>query len=256
MRNFEAYIFDLDGTVYLDNTLISGAEKLFLELNSRNIPYCFVTNTTSQTVEQIHKRILAAGLIVDLEKIITPVSVVKSYLREKKIRKIQIIQCEAIHTEFSEFDISNQPEAIILADDGNGIDYDSINKAFQFALNGAEILTLQQNKFYAKNGKLIADLGFYVAGFEYILETKIKNFGKPSKQMLSYAQNCLHVLNKKNIALIGDDIEFDVLGAQNFGFKGILVKTGKYRAEIVSNYKEKPDFIIESIADIIRTIGK
>ena len=51
-------------------------------------------------------------------------------------------------------------------------------------------------------------------------------------------------------AMIGDDINSDVGGAQNAGMMGILVKTGKYREDTVKRSKVVPDLILESIAGL------
>ena len=50
--------------------------------------------------------------------------------------------------------------------------------------------------------------------------------------------------------MIGDDIETDTGGAQHVGMKGILVKTGKYREQLVSKSGIKPDLIIDSVAQL------
>jgi ribonucleotide monophosphatase NagD (HAD superfamily) len=48
--------------------------------------------------------------------------------------------------------------------------------------------------------------------------------------------------------MIGDDIESDIGGAQRAGMKGILVRTGKFREDLVARSSVKPDLIIDSIA--------
>ena len=50
--------------------------------------------------------------------------------------------------------------------------------------------------------------------------------------------------------MVGDDIEGDVGGASNAGMKSILVKTGKFRAETLQSSDIKPNYVIDSIADL------
>ena len=52
--------------------------------------------------------------------------------------------------------------------------------------------------------------------------------------------------------MIGDDIINDVEGAQLAGVKGVLVKTGKYRKDLVEKSNIEPDLIISSINEIIK----
>jgi ribonucleotide monophosphatase NagD (HAD superfamily) len=50
--------------------------------------------------------------------------------------------------------------------------------------------------------------------------------------------------------MVGDDIRTDVGGAQACGMKGIQVRTGKYREEIVRRSGITPDLVIDSLADL------
>jgi ribonucleotide monophosphatase NagD (HAD superfamily) len=52
--------------------------------------------------------------------------------------------------------------------------------------------------------------------------------------------------------MIGDDIETDVGGAQAFGIRGVLVKTGKYREDAVARSAVRPEAVLDSIADLQR----
>ena len=54
--------------------------------------------------------------------------------------------------------------------------------------------------------------------------------------------------------MIGDDIDHDVAGAQAAGIRGVLVKTGKYREEMVGATGVTPDLVIDSIAALTRLL--
>ena len=56
--------------------------------------------------------------------------------------------------------------------------------------------------------------------------------------------------NVSHIAMIGDDLINDIEGAQKVGMKSGLVKTGKFRKEILNQSKVKPDFILSSISEL------
>jgi ribonucleotide monophosphatase NagD (HAD superfamily) len=50
--------------------------------------------------------------------------------------------------------------------------------------------------------------------------------------------------------IVGDDIEADVAGAQRFGLRTLLVRTGKFRPDEVERSGVMPDGIISSIAHL------
>jgi ribonucleotide monophosphatase NagD (HAD superfamily) len=50
--------------------------------------------------------------------------------------------------------------------------------------------------------------------------------------------------------MVGDDLEADVLAAQNVGLRGILVRTGKFLTETLERSPRQPNIVIDSIANL------
>ncbi len=50
--------------------------------------------------------------------------------------------------------------------------------------------------------------------------------------------------------MVGDDVEADVDGALAAGLDGVLVRTGKYRADLVEHSGVVPTATLDSIADL------
>jgi ribonucleotide monophosphatase NagD (HAD superfamily) len=50
--------------------------------------------------------------------------------------------------------------------------------------------------------------------------------------------------------MVGDDIETDIGGAQRCGMQGILVRTGKFREDLLAYSGVIPDLVIDSVADL------
>ena len=50
--------------------------------------------------------------------------------------------------------------------------------------------------------------------------------------------------------MVGDDLYADVAGAQRFGLKTVLVRTGKFRPDEVEGSRIFPDAIVNSIAQL------
>ncbi len=253
MIDRKGFIFDIDGTVLKDinSGPVPGAEKVLSCLKRKKIPYVFVTNTTSKTAEELADIMKNRGLELESSAIITPVVSTKDYLRDQKIDSVMIVSCKALEPLFSdEFRISENPQAVILADDGGGIPYSHINRAFEALRKGADLITLQKNKFYRRDGQMIADLGFYVAGMEYISGKPALNMGKPSRLIFSAALSRLGLSSPDETAIVGDDIEFDVLEPMKSGVFGVLVRTGKYEKGIEKLFEKSPNLTIDSIAEL------
>ncbi|MHA1797747.1 MAG: HAD hydrolase-like protein, partial [Candidatus Helarchaeota archaeon] len=77
--------------------------------------------------------------------------------------------------------------------------------------------------------------------------------GKPSKDFFKLGLNALGSKSEETI-MIGDDIFSDIGGAASCSLRTILVRTGKFNEDVLKNSKIKPDFIINSIADLKKLI--
>jgi ribonucleotide monophosphatase NagD (HAD superfamily) len=55
--------------------------------------------------------------------------------------------------------------------------------------------------------------------------------------------------------MVGDDLESDVLGAQAAGITGVLVRTGKFRPETLAASADRPDHVLDTVADLPRWLG-
>ncbi len=78
--------------------------------------------------------------------------------------------------------------------------------------------------------------------------------GKPSAPFFHAAAADMG-LTPSRTAMVGDDIESDVGGAQKAGLAGILVKTGMYRSHLAAASSVRPDAVVPSIADVPNLLG-
>ena len=67
-----AVLIDLDGVIYQNNNLIPGTVDTLRWLHEENIPFLFLTNTTSIPRQALLKKLLKFGLRVTQDMILTP----------------------------------------------------------------------------------------------------------------------------------------------------------------------------------------
>jgi HAD superfamily hydrolase (TIGR01458 family) len=124
-----------------------------------------------------------------------------------------------------------------------------MNRAFSCLLEGAELIALARNRMYRRDGSLVLDVGAFVAALEYATGKQAVLVGKPSPAFFHLALDSMGV-DPSETAVVGDDIESDVGGAQAAGLLGVLVRTGKFRGEDLERSSVRPDAILSSLADV------
>ena len=98
------------------------------------------------------------------------------------------------------------------------------------------------------------DGGAYVAALERATGRAATMIGKPAPAMFEAALANIGAVPTESV-MVGDDLDSDVLAAQALGVRGVLVRTGKYRDEVLETARQQPDAVIDSIADLPAWLG-
>ena len=251
LSEISGLLLDLDGVVYVGERVLEGAVEAIKYLKDKNIPCRFTTNTTVRSAVSLHRKLSGMGLPVEEEEIFSALKATVRYLRAQGRPSCYPLLTEDPVRDFAEFPVSEtEPDFVIIGDVGKYWDYKLINKVFRMVMNGSKMIALHKGKYWQTEEGLRVDMGAFVAGLEYVTGQEAVVIGKPSPSFFKLALNDLG-LPAERVAMVGDDIESDIGGAQAVGLKGVLVKTGKYRPELVKASSVKPDLVIDSIASLI-----
>jgi HAD superfamily hydrolase (TIGR01458 family) len=243
-------LFDLDGVLYVGDSIIPGAIETINRLRDNNFTLRFSTNTTTKSQETLFNKIRRLKLPFEKSEIISAPQVAVRYLRNIGNPKCYFCVNDDLINDFSEFAISEEnPEYIIIGDINDRWNYKILNRLFRMIINGAELIALHKGRFWHEPDGLYIDIGAFVSALEYSTGKRAKIIGKPSQSFFRLVVDDMNLLPEQAV-MIGDDIESDIGGAQAAGLKGILVRTGKYRKRFTDKSKVVPDAIIDSVAGL------
>jgi HAD superfamily hydrolase (TIGR01458 family) len=253
LRDSRAFLIDLDGVLYDDNQPIPGATEAIAHLREKGCPFRFATNTTMRCRASLRRKLADFGFEVSEDEIFSAPVAAARYLRRQGQPRLFLLLKEDAHRDFTGLEITDQrPDFVVVGDMGDEYNATLLNKAFRLILGGAELIALQKSRYWKTAEGLILDAGPFVVALEYATGQQARVIGKPSPDFFRLAVNDLGVAPAQ-VAMIGDDIEVDVGGAQRAGLKGILVRTGKFQeADLQSGIE--PDGVIDSIADLVEYV--
>jgi len=248
LSSTKGILFDLDGVLYVSSSAIDGAIEAIQKIRTSGMPCRFVTNTSTLSLASLHKKIQQLGFSIPENEIISAPQAALLYLRQLQDPVCRFLLANDVKKDFAEFRQSNtEAEYIVIGDIGNAWSYDLLNEVFNCLMHGAKLIAIHKNRFWQTEYGLQMDIGGFVDGLEYASGTKAMIIGKPSKDFFQIALDHMG-LQANQAAMIGDDIDADIGGAQQTGLQGILVKTGKYRKSYADLSAITPDLIIDSVA--------
>lgn len=256
-------LLDLDGTVYMDDAAIPGVAGAVAALRDAGVPIRFVTNTTRVGPATLARWLEDFGIPVEPVHIFTPTVVAVDWLRGQGVRQLALLLPEDSRAGFEGFETvpfdgssdpyAPVPEAVVIGDLGAGWAFEVLNRVFRWLLNGAAFVALHRNRYWRTGGELMLDAGAFVAALEYATSREATLVGKPSRPMFEAAARSMG-LGLDRLAMVGDDLQADIAGAQALGCRAWMVRTGKFRAEELETSGVEPDRVIDSAAELSRLL--
>lgn len=243
-------LFDMDGVLYVEQQRIPGAAEVLEHIKRQGVPCRFITNRSTKSIDSLHTMLSAMGFPIKKDEILSSPYAAVLYLREVGNPSCFLVLSEDTKTDFSEFHQSMcDPDVVVIGDIGRQWNYSMLNQIFRLVMDGAEMIALHKGRFWQVEDGLHIDIGAFVAGLEYATGKTARVMGKPSESIFKMALQQLG-LQPSEAAMVGDDIDSDIGGAQNVGVRGILIKTGKYRVDLATRSTVKPDAILETVSDL------
>ena len=244
-----AVLLDLDGTLYTAEGPIPGAAEAVRALRAHGVTVRFVTNTTTRSRRALAERLNRMGFPAVPEEIYSPPWAAGCFLRARGARAFLLVP-ERAREDFAGVPEDDQrPDYVVVGDLGEDWTFERLNRAFRLILEeGAGLIGLGRTRYWRAADGLRLDVGPFVAALEEATGRKALILGKPDPAFFRLILEDLGVPPERT-AMVGDDIEIDVGGAQRVGMRGLLVRTGKFRpADLEGSIR--PDAVLGSVAEL------
>jgi phospholysine phosphohistidine inorganic pyrophosphate phosphatase len=253
-----AYLLDLDGTLYTGGAPVAGAPETLARLRARGTPFRLVTNTTSRSRRMLVDHLSEYGLDVSPDEIVTAtlagVNLVRAAGYGSVVPFVPEGALEDMHGLTLCGGTSGRPhgaaDVVVLGDLGDRWTFALLQEAFEQLMAGAALVALSRDRYFRRGERLTLDAGPFVAALEYASGTAAAVAGKPSAGLFEAAVRSMGLSADRSIAMVGDDLWSDVQGAQGAGLQGWLVRTGKFRQNVLEDSGISPDRIVPSVADL------
>lgn len=255
LQNIDLYLFDMDGTLYLGNRLFDFAENLLAKIKSAGKRYMFMTNNSSKSVEDYIKKLATLGICATRDEFITSSQATAYYLKKYHSGKTlyvcgtKSLKKELENEGFTITEDTEKTEVIVMGFDTE-LNFSKLHDV-SYMLCTRELPYIATNPDYVcptEFGSVpdcgsVCDMIFNATGKRPVV------IGKPEPLMPILAMEKADV-NPQNTAVVGDRIYTDVKSGLAAGAVAVLVMSGETTKEILEKSPDKPDFVLESAAEL------
>jgi HAD superfamily hydrolase (TIGR01450 family) len=238
-RLYQAYAFDLDGTIYLGDHLLPGARRLVEELRRRGLAVRFLSNNPTRDPEQYAEKLERLGLPTPADEIVNTVVTMTRWLLDNAPGAVvyPISEPPLVRAlEKAGIRMSSDPAEIdvVVASYDRTFTYEKLQIAFDaiWYHKRARLVATNPDRFCPfPGGRGEPDCAAIIAAVEACTGVRCEaNTGKPDPAMLRAALAGLEVA-PGDCVMVGDRLSTDIRMALDTGLAAALVLTGETRAE-------------------------
>jgi NagD protein len=250
------WLFDLDGTVYLGDALIPGADVAVAALRAAGRKVAFLSNKPLQSRAEYAEKLTRLGIPATAGDVVNSSAVLARHLAHLDPGAPVFVIGEAslvgeLHAAGFEIRADSRVRWVVISFDRT-FDYAKLNTALQAVTrNGARLIATNPDRTCPVEGGEIPDCAGMIAAVEAVTDRTVEIVvGKPSPLILEAALAVLG-LPARECVIVGDRLETDILMGKAQGLGTILVLTGVTRPGDGRIDEVAPDLVLRSIRDVV-----
>lgn len=260
---FDGFLFDLDGTLYLGDELLPGVADTLATLRRQGKQVLFVSNKPLEPKAAYAEKLTRLGVPATARDVLTSAYVLGRYLAQHEPhRRYYLIGEENLRQELAGHGLTlvaeleeQDPRQVIRPDGIDGVivafdrtlDYRKLNTAYQALRRGARYFATNGDRTCPLPGGDVPDAGATIAALHHLTGRWPELIaGKPSALMAQVALERLG-LSPARCLMVGDRMETDIRMGHQAGMKTAVVLTGVTRREDLPHAEPAPDYVLERL---------
>ncbi len=254
------FIFDLDGVIYVGDTLLPGVKETLNSLEKRGEEICFLSNNSTLSREGYCQKLGRFGLKLQQKQLFPSSYLCALYLRNyRKIspgEKVMIIGEKGLFQELKKTGVSPSwdPEKVkyVVVGMDRKLNFRKLSLAHQAILKGAEFIATNADNTYPLEKKTIPASGSIVKALEVSTQISPLVLGKPQTFGLKIVLQSTGFSSSQTV-LIGDRLETDIALGNKLEIQTILVLSGISSRQEVEKAPPalKPCHVISSLPELL-----
>ncbi|MDR1630505.1 MAG: HAD-IIA family hydrolase [Oscillospiraceae bacterium] len=254
------FLFDIDGTVALGDTLFDGSAELFAHIRAIGGRSVFITNNSTKSRRAYVEKFAKWNIETDESDFITASYATCLHLKNAYAgKKVFVLGTRSFVRELREFgiDATTRPEpdvACVVAGFDDELTYQKV-------MDACEVLQTHSVDFLATNPDLrcpysfgfIPDCGAICRMISATVDREPMFIGKPDRRIVDL---CLAEtgFSRAETLVVGDRLYTDILCGVNAGAETCLLLTGEATREDADAEDYHPDYIFENVKKLLGAV--
>lgn len=247
----EGIISDLDGVIYRGKVPIADAVDTFNRWQARGLPFCFVTNNSTHTPDDVISKLAGFGLAIGSRNVVTSAITTADLIRNNypELSRVYVIGAPSLVGAIAAADLEvtdRKPQVVVMGLD-RLITHEKMRIAVNAILDGAVFIGTNPDLLLPTENGFEPGAGAALAAVTAATQTKPIIVGKPEVHMIETALARLGTPRRSTL-MIGDQIATDIQAGKRAGLPSVLVTTGVPSRQDPTLIA--PDFTVSSLTQM------
>ena len=250
------FLIDLDGTMFIGDTLIDGAMEFFTWLRETKKRFRFITNNSSvSTLDHVHK-LQRLGITCSDDSVFSSTKATISYLNQNGITRVYPLGTAAFLGELAQakfylYLFADNHDCVIVAFDKT-LTYEKANHALMLVRRGAKFIATHPDLVCPTEFGFDIDCGSILAMMEAASGRKALILGKPSSVFIDLVLSEMGA-DREETLIVGDRVYTDMAMGINAGIKTCLVLSGETKDACQA--PNGVTYIVNNVGEIPKLVG-
>lgn len=260
LRNKKLFLFDMDGTIYEEETVFDGTLDLLKIIEDIGGKYIFITNNSSKSVEDYVVKVNRLGIKANRDNFFTSVQATVLYLQKNfpnarvycqgtKSFLRELSECRINVTEAVEDDVD-----LVLVGFDTELTSDKLRRTCELLQRDIPFIATNPDARCPVSFGFVPDCGSICNMLTAATNKKPIYIGKPEATMVEIVREKLNVC-KDDVVVIGDRLYTDIATGLNAGVDSICVLTGEATQEDIIRGSIKPTYTFRNVRDIWKVMN-
>ena len=254
MKQYKAYLIDLDGTMYKGTDEIDGASQFIDYLNEHQIPHLYVTNNSTKTPDQVADKLHEMNIDATPDEIVTSALATADYISEQSPgASVYMLGGEGLHSALTEAGLvlktDENVDYVVIGLDEN-VTYEKLAIATLAVRKGATFISTNPDVSIPKERGFLPGNGAITSVVSVSTGVQPQFIGKPETIIMNKSLELLQ-LNKEEVAMVGDLYDTDIMSGINVGIDTIHVQTGVTTLEEIQTKDIPPTYSFKDLNETI-----
>lgn len=250
-KTYDAFLLDLDGTVYRGKERIPEAVDFVKTLKEKELRYLFVTNNSTRTKEAVAEQLSGFGIPCTANDVLTTSIATASYIKSQKENASvyyigedglkQAMELENLRYE------ENHPDYVAFGMDRQ-ITYEKYAKACLAVRAGAKFVSTNPDVALPNERGLMPGNGSLTSVISVSTGVAPVFIGKPEPIIIEQALKKIGT-SKERTLMIGDNYDTDIMAGIRSGLDSLIVLTGVTSEQVLKMKSVQPTYALHSLSE-------